>query len=100
MPLCILLLCIHHSARYCLCVLCLFSSSYSVTEPERPCVQLIPYLLSKDIMEKFLAIAFASEDQYLAYNVFAILSRVFWTSLPSGRNIITVSCDREVWFGW
>lgn len=49
---------------------------------------MIPYLLSKDIVEKFLAIAFASEDQYIAYNVFAVLSRVFWTSLPSGKSII------------
>lgn len=88
MSLCLLLLCIHHSARYCLCVCYSLSSSSSVSEPERPCVQLIPYLLSKDIVEKFLAIAFASEDQYIAYNVFAVLSRVFWTSLPSGKSII------------
>ena len=54
------------------------------SEPERPCVQLIPYLLSKDVIEQMLQMAFASEDQYIAYNIFAILSRIFWTSLPSG----------------
>lgn len=63
-------------------------SSCRVTEPERPCVQLIPYLLSKDIIEKLLEMAFASEHQFVAYNIFAIISRVFWTSLPSGISIV------------
>ena len=47
-------------------------------------MQLLPYLLSASVIERFLHIAFNAEDQYVAYNVFAVLSRVFWTKLPSG----------------
>ena len=47
-------------------------------------MQLLPYLLSASVIERFLQIAFNAEDQYVAYNVFAVLSRVFWTNLPIG----------------
>ena len=40
--------------------------------------------MSASVIERFLQIAFNAEDQYVAYNVFAVLSRVFWTKLPSG----------------
>lgn len=40
--------------------------------------------MSASVIERFLHIAFNAEDQYVAYNVFAVLSRVFWTKLPSG----------------
>ena len=63
-----------------------YSLIYRESEPERACLQLIPYLLSEQVIEKLLSIAFAAEDQYIAYNIFAILSRVFWTSLPSGSS--------------
>lgn len=71
------------------------------SEPERACLQLIPYLLSEEVIEKLLSIAFAAEDQYIAYNIFAILSRVFWTSLPSGSLFsIERIINREIWFRW
>ena len=40
--------------------------------------------MSASVIERFLQIAFNAEDQYVAYNVFAVLSRVFWTKRPSG----------------
>ena len=48
-------------------------------------MQLVPYLLTAPVAERLLAIAFAATEPIVAYNVFAVLSRVFWTKLPSGE---------------
>lgn len=80
----VLLLRLRDPARHGLCVRDHHHVDRSQAEPERATVQLLPYLLSTSVVEKLLQIAFNAEDQYVAYNVFAILSRVFWTKLPSG----------------
>ena len=46
-------------------------------------MQLVPYLLTAPVAERLLSIAFAASEQSVAYNVFAVLSRMFWTSLPT-----------------
>lgn len=74
---------VHHPARHRLRVPSLFPLHRSTSEPERSCVQLVPYLLTAPVAERLLAIAFAATEPSVAYNVFAVLSRVFWTSLPT-----------------
>lgn len=46
-------------------------------------MQLVPYLLTAPVAERLLSIAFAATEPSVAYNVFAVLSRMFWTSLPT-----------------
>lgn len=37
------------------------------------------------MVERLLKIAFETDDQFVAYNVFAVISRIFWTSLPTEK---------------
>lgn len=46
---------------------------------------MVPYLLTGPVIEKLLKLAFETEDQFVAYNVFAVISRIFWTSLPTEK---------------
>ena len=55
------------------------------SEPERSCVQLVPYLLTGPVIERILKLAFEAKDQFVAYNAFAVISRIFWTSLPTEK---------------
>lgn len=57
----------------------------SKTEAPRAAGTLIPYLLSRDTAERLLKIGLEAEDAFVGANAFAVLSRVFWTKLPSGR---------------
>lgn len=71
----------------------------SKTEAPRAAGTLIPYLLSGATAERLLKIGFEATDPFVGGNTFAVLSRVFWTKLPSGRRARGLTDRREIGSG-
>ena len=76
---------IDHPARHRVRVGFRRSVHRSKTEAPRAAGTLIPYLLSSATAERLLKIGFEATVPFVGGNTFAVLSRVFWTKLPSGR---------------